>query len=74
MDTHDVCRQGRLWHFWFRYSQYTRFHGELATEGLIGNAGLNSHRDVYPTRASTQYCAGPGENSARPETYYGEVA
>ena len=27
------------------------------------------HRDVHPTRASTQYCAGPGDNSARPETY-----
>ena len=51
-------------------SQYARFHGELAAEGLIGNAGLNSHRDVHPTRASTQYCAGPGENSARPETSY----
>ena len=28
------------------------------------------HREVHPTRASTQYCAGPGDNSARPETSY----
>ena len=41
-------------------------HGFAAVPAKIGTV---PYRNVHPTRASIQYCAGPGDNSARPETY-----